>query len=326
MNVYRVFEAATVDTVILQASRIKAGERKTIVRSLSSEDGLEPGRLESVFANRNWKHESEQALGSTGGDVTVSFSNAITVKHAACLGDFFTFKFGIKIYELGKGTPAQTEDQIRKRIYTADRKIDSSYSELIGAGNVKRYCIAGNKGWIKYGEHLAAPRSPDLFSGPRLLLRRIVGARLDAAFVEEWLPSNTDVIIMKPKNEKKPNCFFFMGLICSKICAHLAKSGNVNLDRQAFPKINTNTLETLPVPPFFGSDENAVTLLVRRIFAAKKADPDADAVGENAGGRKPVRGGKKSEDAEAKASGDASKKRAPRKRKANLPPSLPGWD
>ena len=55
---------------------------------------------------------------------------------------------------------------------------------------------------------------------------------------------------MKPNWNKDSDldCRFFLGIILSKTFAVYIKSKNINLDRAVFPKINTNTLENIPVP------------------------------------------------------------------------------
>ncbi len=57
---------------------------------------------------------------------------------------------------------------------------------------------------------------------------------------------NTDVITLKPF--KDINCLLMLGILNSKVCSKYIKSKNVNLDREAFPKINTKTLESFPLP------------------------------------------------------------------------------
>ncbi len=55
----------------------------------------------------------------------------------------------------------------------------------------------------------------------------------------------------------------------------MLKSQNVNLDRNAFPKINTETLSTFPVPKYKAEYINIISL-VDQIIDAKKSDPNAD--------------------------------------------------
>ncbi len=49
----------------------------------------------------------------------------------------------------------------------------------------------------------------------------------------------------------------------------------MNLDRTAFPKINTETLSTFPVPEYKPEYIN-ITAIVDKILNAKKSDPKAD--------------------------------------------------
>ncbi|MDQ1349866.1 MAG: adenine-specific DNA-methyltransferase, partial [Acidobacteriota bacterium] len=49
---------------------------------------------------------------------------------------------------------------------------------------------------------------------------------------------------------------------------------NVNLERQAFPKINTKSLEGFPIVPY--KENHRIISLSAQILAAKGANPDAD--------------------------------------------------
>lgn len=55
----------------------------------------------------------------------------------------------------------------------------------------------------------------------------------------------------------------------------MLESQDVNLDRNTFPKINTKTLSTFPVPKY-KHEYIQITSLVDKILAAKKDDPNAD--------------------------------------------------
>ncbi|MBI4746125.1 MAG: restriction endonuclease subunit S, partial [Deltaproteobacteria bacterium] len=99
------------------------------------------------------------------------------------------------------------------------------------------------------GEHLAEPRTLDLFTGDRILLQRIVSAEcLEVTFTNEPFICNTDIITLKPlNNNKNHHILYFLGLLASRPICAFVKSQNVNLDRDAFPKINTRTLSSLPI-------------------------------------------------------------------------------
>ncbi len=94
---------------------------------------------------------------------------------------------------------------------------------------------------------MAEPRNIELFKGQRILIQRIVSKDcLDACLTSEALVCNTDVITLKPKEDV--DCKIILAILSSKLAGKYIKSSNVNLDREAFPKINTKTLESFPIP------------------------------------------------------------------------------
>jgi hypothetical protein len=153
-------------------------------------------------------------------------------------------------YERGKGVPVQSRDMIIQRVYDSSSQIDESYKKLLKARNVMRYFYSWDGNWIKYGKNLAAPRNPSIFRGNRILVRRILSQnQLFAAFCDESIICNTDIIIMKPNPGITTNYIkFFLGILNSRVCSTFIKTHNINVDRAVFPKINVNTLESLPVP------------------------------------------------------------------------------
>jgi hypothetical protein len=135
--------------------------------------------------------------------------------------------------------------------------------------------------WIKYGPHLAEPRTINLFTGNRLLIQRIVSTNLlDVTFTSECFICNTDVITLKPKNEQdRDSVTLFLGILGSKLIGYYIRSANVNLDRETFPKINTMTLSSLPVPDLNNLSkigvkiQNQMVALVTRMLELNKRTP-----------------------------------------------------
>jgi len=146
---------------------------------------------------------------------------------------------------------------------------------------VKRYNIKWQEDWIKYGPHLAEPRDTSLFEGERILLQRIVSSdHLEVTFTNEKYICNTDVITLKPKNNlPHQNLKFYLGILASKIILSYLRSINVNLDRDTYPKINTNTLSTIKLPsidftnPKDVKQHNHMVALVERMLELHKRTP-----------------------------------------------------
>lgn len=268
LNTYSVFDTATVDTLILIGIRELTSNfpKEIILKSVKANSINE--RLVKIGQN-DWSFKSKMIIESTDLDFEISFSEGISLLVSKILGELFDFKFGIKPYQIGKGNPCQTEKEKNGRIFHAIEKIDESYLPLIGAGDLQRYYIDWKGEWIKYGEHLAEPRDISLFSKPRILLKRIISkVHFDATYTEDTLICNSDLITLSPKEKDREFVMFYLGIISSKLCAKYIRSKNINLNREAFPKINTQTLSTFPVPDY--NKNSAIILKVEFMLLKKK--------------------------------------------------------
>ena len=248
INVYKVFESATVDTLILLLTKeTQLKDRITLVKNISRSLNSIKERLYHISKN-TWSYSKEVVIDKQQEDIEITFSDEIKLRGGDSLGCYFDFKFGAKLYEVGKGVPPQTKEFSKERKYEANRMIDNTYKPLIRARHVKRFILQWSDDWVKYGNNLAAQRDINIYQGERILLQRIVSKdRIDATSIHTEKICTTDVITLLPKSETV-NVKFFLGIICSKLCSTYIKSKNVNLDRAAFPKINTNTLSNFPVP------------------------------------------------------------------------------
>jgi len=260
INLFEVFDDATVDACILIGKRID-GEvypKKTKVKSIDPSFKSIQERLLSISSNE-WHFDEETYFNKNDEEIEVRFHPKLELNGETTLKNYFNFKKGMQPYEKGKGTPEQSREMMNDRIYHSDSKIDDSYLPLLKARNVQRYMMKGTSGFIKYGENLAAPRSKDLFEGKRILLNRILsGEKIDGLYLENKIINNSDIFTLLPK-DNTINPKIFLPLIVSKLCATFFKLENVNLSRAAYPKINVNTLEKFPVPKI--SQEESAKLI-----------------------------------------------------------------
>ena len=251
LNTFNVFESATVDTLILVGTNSNVSPKSTAIRSVSSNCKSILERLEKI-GNKVFSFDESRLLEtSQEEDVILSFDEQFSLKGENRLSDFFDFYKGMQPYEQGKGKPAQTREMMNDKVYHATYKIDESYLPLLTASSIKRYLTVWEGTWIKYGVNLAAPRKKEIFEGERLLLNRIVSKdRLDITYEFETKINNTDVFNLKPKKDIVIpfSIKALLAIIATKLCALYFKKQNINLNRDAFPKINVNTLESFPVP------------------------------------------------------------------------------
>ena len=116
------------------------------------------------------------------------------------LEDTAVVRFGIKLYETGKGIPKQKPSDAKNHIFESFEKIDDSYRPYLQGKDITRYQVNWKNRWLKYGKNLAAPRDTDLFVGERLLIRRIVGERLVGTFVDIGFVTSQLLQIVKPND------------------------------------------------------------------------------------------------------------------------------
>ena len=269
VNVFRVFGDATVDTLILTGTKAKFNDfpKKTQVLSVSkSLDSIEKRLI--ALDGRIWTFEEFIIFEDAKSNITISFDEKLRLKGEKLVGDFLIGFQGMKPYEMGKGYPVQTRIMMNDRIYNSNFKIDETYYPLIGASNVHRYNLRTENSFIKYGKNLAAPRKFEIFSKPRLLINRILSKKtIDALYVEDVIINNTDVFNFIPKegylNYLKP----ILAILATKVCSTYFKTTNVNLNRQAFPKLNVNNILEFPLPAKI--EDDTLNYLTERVDAIR---------------------------------------------------------
>lgn len=153
-------------------------------------------------------------------------------------------KFGIKLYETGKGIPPQQASFAKDHIYEADYQKDANYRHYLEGKDVFRFQIKFQNRWLLYGSNLAAPRNPSLFEGDRLLIRRIVGERLIGTFTDENFVTSQLLQIVKPRNPQLAK--YILGLLNSSLMAFYFKK-KYNRQDKTFPEIRIYELASLPI-------------------------------------------------------------------------------
>ena len=248
INTYEVFESATVDTLILTGQKIKVIKPETSFYSISKNCKTIEERLNAINL-RIWEYSEQKHFKNGDEEHTISFNKELNLSGVRTLGDFFSMYQGMKPYEKGKGNPPQTREMMNEKVYHSNIKIDETYFPLLGAKHIQRHFLVPFSEYIKYGKNLAAPRNPEIFNGERILINRILSKnKIDGVLLSETYINNTDVFNLIPQPNNSVSIKVLYGLIVSKLCATYFKKANVNLNRNAFPKINVNTLEAFPVP------------------------------------------------------------------------------
>ncbi|MBT6688054.1 MAG: N-6 DNA methylase [Bacteroidetes bacterium] len=267
INTYEVFESATVDTLILTGQKVKNTNPKTSFYSISKNCKTIEERLNAINL-RIWEYSEEKQFANGDEENTISFNKELKLSGNRTLGEFFSMFQGMKPYEKGKGNPPQTREMMNEKVYHSKTKIDETYFPLLGAKHIHRHFLVPFTEYIKYGKNLAAPRKPEIFEGERILINRILSKnKIDGILLSETYINNTDVFNLIPLEKNVISIKVLYALVVSKLCATYFKRANVNLNRNAFPKINVNTLEAFPIPEILPEIQTQIELQINTIIS-----------------------------------------------------------
>jgi len=181
-------------------------------------------------------------------------------KNAVNLENLTEIKYGLKSYQKGKGTPKQTTMTLKERPFTSQVKTDDTFYPFFEGQSIDRYLINwNNDNWLKWGPWLAEPRSQNLFKGPRLLFRKVVGSRLLGTYYFEDSYSNTLLYIISIRNEIKYDLKSILAILNSTLLGFLFRKIFAIRKDDTFPQILLDDIASLPIHTI-----NFITPLPRR--------------------------------------------------------------
>lgn len=168
--------------------------------------------------------------------------------HSRRLDEVADVKVGLKAYQTGKGVPAQTSEAKQGRVFHHDVKAGNTSERYLQGRDVIRYLIDWSGQWLDYGPHLAEPRKPALFEGPRLLVRQIPNKppySIHAAYTEARYYNDLNSNIVQSQVE---DIRFLLGVINSKATTFWFLNTFDKLQRGVFPQFKISELKQFPLP------------------------------------------------------------------------------
>lgn len=277
-NFYKkVFESADVDSSILIYNKDTNAPYVTLSESIDKEDFKTIKTLPcSVLLKENdFVINIERYKNDSFADVMIKIeSNTKQLSK-----EYADVKAGLQAYEVGKGTPPQTKEMKKSRIYHSLEKKDETYYKYIDGVDVKRYGLTWNSGeYLKYGRNLAAPRKWELFSTPRILVRQIPSKPpycILACYTEEtFLNDRNSMNIINIKCN--PLCL--LGILNSRAISFWFEHKFGKLQRGLFPQFKINELAAFPIPEVSLKQE---ALLVRLVSKQLNRSDNSIEIDEN---------------------------------------------
>ncbi len=270
-----VFAGTTVDTTLLFVEKadpsepyhesevqVKTFNKKRKIDSITNPD------YEFHVATGLW-HEHSAFLVHTSPQQIAMASKIESENHYLC--DYADVFYGIKVYQVGKGTPPQTEAVLEVKPFTSESKVDGSFSPLFDGKHIARYALLWKENnWVKYGSWVAEPRKPEKYEGEKLLIRKIVGKTLIATYYAHTSYCNTLLYVLKLKPKTALTYLYLLGILNSQSAAWYFRRKFQISDTDTFPQIMIRDILKLPVPHPGKSDHDRVAELVERMLDLHK--------------------------------------------------------
>jgi len=247
------FEGVNVETIILLAKKEYSEENQIKIY-------LNNGK---IF---QYSHSKEQNNFSKNEDFRFNiFSEekegllaAKLISSTKPLENFALIKAGLQAYEVGKGNPKQTKEMVENRPYDYNYKYDETAFKYLDGKNVGRYVILWTGAWLRYGEHLAAPRTFDIFKGNKLIIREITGSlhrAIIATVSDETYLFNRSNIAVIEKEGSNISLKYILVLLNSTLMSYYFLKNTPKAVRQMFPKLILEDLRKFPIPEAAPSEQ-----------------------------------------------------------------------
>ena len=188
-------------------------------------------------------------------------------------------RIALQAYATGKGTPAQSAEDVRSRIFDEETKIDENTYPYLKGGDISRYRVEWSGTYLRHGEFLAEPQKIERFVGPRILIREVTGSfphTLQAIYVEEPFLYNKSILHIISDTKQPKLMQALTAILNSFPCAFYLQIAGRKTQRKIFPKIVCADLRELPIPRLSSEQiETLSELYQSRLIASQLKEQNA---------------------------------------------------
>lgn len=238
-----VFNAAVVDTLVLLVTHSKPQpEHEVLVTTENGNRRCVQGTFLSLpLAKIDFR--------SSSGVLDLREKIRGTTKP---LSSEFYVKAGVKMYEMGKGTPPQSKEVVNSKPFSRLGRVPAGWKILYRGGDIAPFILSDSGERVHYGPWLAAPRSPDLFEPPKILMRRtddrlrssldLTGSiAVNSCHVIKLYDSGEDALLRYRAT---------LAVLNSRVCQWMFEADNPQMIGKTFAEIKVVYVERLPLPSF----------------------------------------------------------------------------
>lgn len=173
------------------------------------------------------------------------------------LGDIADITMGIKPYQVGKGTPKQTREMVKGKVFTSDRAVDETYMPYLIGGDFDRYRLLGNPPrYLSYGKWLAEPRnSAPFFNDEKIVLRQTADSLI--GYLDRDQRINLNNVFNVGNLDDKYGARYVLGLLNTSLLTAIYRDVGQEKGR-TFAEVKKNYLERLPIAVPSAADKKAI--------------------------------------------------------------------
>ncbi len=265
-----VFSGATVDTIILLTEKsdfnIKYNPSNVCVKTFNKKETItsveNPSR--EFFVNTDdWYEQNAFNLQTNSKENELLEKIERGKKRIHEIAEMFS---GIKAYEVGKGTPAQTAKIRDDKPFTSKKKQTEEWKPFYDGKHIGRYLLLwNNDNWINYGKWLAAPRNSENFIDEKILIRKITGETLIANYIPYTSYCNTLLFVLKIKD----SIFSYSsltGVLNSLLIGWYFRKKFQISDDDTFPQIMIRDILQFPVPDLNNNTGQEIGKSVKKLI------------------------------------------------------------
>ncbi len=264
----KVFSDAVVDTTLLFYQKIEHSSEysinvKLFQKNVKINNLAKPDRSYAINSML-WKKEGTFLVTSTSEEI-----NLISKIEASCkkVSDYAEIFYGIKLYQVGKGVPPQTENVRDTKPFSSDRRLSKEFLPFFEGKHIGRYSLSwGNDNWVKYGPWLAEPRKPEKYQGKKILIRKIVGKTIIATVYPDTSYCNTLLYVLKLHNEEDYLYSYILGILNSVLIGWYYRHKYQINDSDTFPQIMIKDISSFPLPAQNNKLEKKLSSLVEQML------------------------------------------------------------
>ena len=175
----------------------------------------------------------------------ISINSIIKSDNTIPLIEVYDQVMGVKVYQVGKGTPKQTTYELDNDIFIS-KKNDLQFNFPFVSQGIGRYSYESQNEYISYGVWLAEPRKEKYFTEPKIVIREIINPRIFATLIESKAVVKNIAAVIIQKDTEFP-LKYLLGLINSKLMTYYINEQSPKSQNKSYPSFNSKLLKNIPI-------------------------------------------------------------------------------